>query len=74
MKSHQKGTRGGFLHLVLLAVVAIALLAYFKVDLRAFLDKPIFQKLLNIFVVGWGTYLKPFVVYLWTSVAGLFGK
>lgn len=67
-------TKKGFLQIVMLIIVAVALLAYFKIDLRTFLDKPIVHKFLNIFIVMWGMYIKPLFVYLFSSVAALFGK
>lgn len=70
--TNQQNSRGGFIRLVVLAVVIIALLAYFKVDVRALGDKPLAQKFFQIFIVAWGTYIKPLFVYLWSSVAGVF--
>lgn len=70
--NNRKSTNGGFVQLVLLAIVIIAILAYYKVDLRTILDKPIFHKLINIFVAAWGTYVKPLLMYLWTSISALF--
>lgn len=68
----QQNSRSGFIRLVVLAVVIIALLAYFKIDLRALGDKPIVQKFFQIFIVAWGTYIKPLFVYLWTSITAIF--
>ena len=65
-------TRGGFVQIIVLAVVIIAVLAYLNVDLRAFFDKPIVHNFVNIFVVGWGAYIKPFLLYLVSSITGLF--
>lgn len=70
----QKNVRNGFIRLILLAIVVIALLAYFKIDTRVILDNPIVQKLINVFVVAWGTYIKPMLMYFWTSVWGVFHR
>lgn len=61
----------GFIQIVILAIITIAALGYFNIDLRSVIDIPIVQKIWNIFVVGWTTYLQPFVMYLWTSFNGL---
>ncbi|OHA79939.1 MAG: hypothetical protein A2747_01825 [Candidatus Yonathbacteria bacterium RIFCSPHIGHO2_01_FULL_44_41] len=61
----------GFMQIVLLAIIIIAALGYFNIDLRTVIESPIIQKIWNIFVVGWKTYLQPFVMYLWTSFNGL---
>ncbi|OIP66000.1 hypothetical protein AUK15_00985 [Candidatus Nomurabacteria bacterium CG2_30_43_9] len=66
-----KKNSGGFMQIVLLAIVIIAALGYFNIDLRTVFENPIVQKIWNIFVVGWTTYLQPFVIYLWTSFNGL---
>lgn len=61
----------GFMQIVLLAIVVIAGLAYFNIDLRTIFENPIIQKIWNIFVVGWNTYLHPFIIYLWTNLSSL---
>lgn len=68
----QQNARGGFIRLVALAIVIIAILAYLKVDLRTLGDKPIIQKFFQIFIVAWGTYIKPLFMYLWLSITGVF--
>lgn len=66
----------GFARIVFLAIVIIAVLAYFNVDLRAVVnaifENPIVQKIWHIFVVAWSTYIKPLFIYLWASIMGLF--
>ncbi len=69
-----KSPRNGFIQIVLLAIVAIALLAYFKIDLRRLADISIVRQIINIFVVAWGTYIKPLFVYLGTSIWGVIHK
>lgn len=69
---HKLKTKGGFVQIIVLAVVIIIVLAYLKIDLRAIFDKPIIHNFINIFIVGWGTYLKPFLLYLVSSIVGLF--
>lgn len=64
----------GFMQIVILAVVIIAALAYFNIDLRTIIASPMFQKFWNIFVVVWATYVKPMLMYLYTSVSGIFAK
>lgn len=61
----------GFIQIVLLAVVVIAALGYFNIDLRTVFENPIVQKIWNIFVVAYVSYVKPLVVYLWASFNGL---
>ena len=62
----------GFMQIVLLAIVIIAALAYFNIDLRTIFENPIVQKIGSIFVVAWTEYIKPLIVYLYTSISGLF--
>lgn len=62
----------GFMQIVLLAIVIIAALAYFNIDLRTIFENPIVQKIGSIFVVAWTEYIKPLLVYLYTSIYGLF--
>lgn len=62
----------GFMKIVIIAVVAIATLAYFNIDLRVIFENPIIQKISHIFVVAWVSYLKPLLAYFYTSIFGLF--
>ncbi|MFZ2303394.1 MAG: hypothetical protein WAV98_01220 [Minisyncoccia bacterium] len=64
----------GFMQIVLLAIIAIAALGYFNIDLRSVFESPIIQKVWNIFVVAWATYMKPMITYLFTSISAVFGK
>ncbi len=61
----------GFMQIVLLAIVVISVLAYFNIDLRTIFENPSIQKIGNIFVVAWITYIKPLFMYLWASTSGL---
>lgn len=62
---------GGFMQIVLLAIVIIAALAYFNIDLRTIAQNPIIQNIWGILVIAWTTYIKPLLMYLWTSIPGL---
>lgn len=62
----------GFMEIVLLAIIIIAALAYFNIDLRTIFENPVVQKIGSIFVTAWVTYIKPLLVYLYTSISGLF--
>lgn len=62
----------GFIQIVLLTIIIIATLAYFNIDLRTIFENPIVAKIGNIFVVAWVTYIKPLLMYLYTSIYGLF--
>lgn len=59
------------MQVVLLAIITIAALSYFNIDLRTIFARPEVQKIWNILVIGWVTYLKPFIVYIWTSIGVL---
>jgi len=61
----------GFMQIVLLAIIIIATLAYFNIDLRTILNRPEIQKVWHIFVVAWDTFIKPLFTYLWTSIGDL---
>ena len=67
----QKDPKGGFIQIVLLAIVAIAVLAYFNIDLRRLADISIFHKIIDIFIIAWGAYIKPLFIYLGSSIWGL---
>jgi hypothetical protein len=45
-------SKRGFMQIVLLAIIIIAALAYFNIDLRSVFENPIVQKIWNIFVGG----------------------
>lgn len=62
----------GFVQIILLAIVIIAALAYFNIDLRTLFENPVVQKIWHILVVTWDTYLKPMLVYLYTAIYSLF--
>lgn len=61
----------GFMQIILLAIIIIASLAYFNIDIRTIFDRPEIQKIWNITVMVWSAYIKPLVVYLWTSIGTL---
>ncbi len=62
----------GYIETILLAIIIIATLSYFNIDLRGILDMPIIQNILGIFKGAWFTYLVPLWGYLVTSVTGLY--
>lgn len=62
----------GFMQIVLLAIVIIAALAYFNIDIRTIFESPIVQKIGSIFIIAWTEFIKPLLVYLYTSIYGLF--
>ncbi len=61
----------GFIEIILLAIIIIAALAYFNIDLRSILDTPIIQNIWSIFKCAWSNYLLPLALYIWTSVTAL---
>lgn len=61
----------GFMQIVLLAIIIIAGLAYFNIDLRTIFENPIVHKIVNILIVAWTAYIKPLLIYLWTSIGVL---
>ncbi|MBI5401022.1 MAG: hypothetical protein HZB12_02830 [Candidatus Yonathbacteria bacterium] len=61
----------GFMQVVLLAIIIIAGLAYFNIDLRTIFARPEVQKVWHIFIVAWTAYIKPLLVYLWTNIGVL---
>lgn len=67
--------KNGFIQLVLLAIVIIAALAYFNIDLRAIADNllktPVPVKIWAILKGAWVNYLAPLGIYLWGSIKGL---
>lgn len=65
-------SKSGFTKTIVLAVVVIATLTYFNVDLRAIFENPIIQKIWHILVVAWSNYMEPMFTYLWTSISSLF--
>ena len=62
----------GFMQIILLAIIIIAALAYFNVDVRSIIENPGVQKVLVILKGAWVNYLWPLFGYLWGSIAGLF--
>lgn len=69
-----KNQSKGFMQIVILAIVIIATLAYFNIDLRTIFNRPEVQKIGHIFVVAFDTYLKPMFMYLFTSISAILGK
>jgi hypothetical protein len=62
----------GFVQMILVAIVIIATLAYFNVDVRGILDNPGVKKVWDVLRGAWINYLMPLFTYLWTSVASIF--
>lgn len=59
----------GFIQIVILAIVIIAALAYFNIDLRTIFQTPLVQKIWNTFVTLWVSFIKPMIMYLWGMVS-----
>lgn len=59
------------MQIVLLAIIVVATLGYFNIDLRTIFERPEVQKIWDILVVAWSTYIKPLFLYLWTNVSEL---
>ena len=70
MKKNLKN--GGFMQIILLAIIIIAALAYFNVDVRSIIENPGVQKVLAILKGAWVNYLWPLFTHLWTILAGFF--
>ena len=63
----------GFTQIIVLAVVIIAVLAYFNIDLRKFVEEtPVLKQIWAILVAAWNGFLVPLGHFLWTSITGLF--
>lgn len=71
MGNRMRNRSRGFMQIVLLAIVIIAGLAYFNIDLRTIFENPIVHKIINILIVVWTVYIKPLLMYLWTSIGVL---
>ena len=62
------------MRIIILAIVIIAALAYFNIDLTTLFEAPIVKSIIGIFVTAWTTFIEPLLMYLYTSISGLFGK
>ena len=62
----------GFMQIILVAIIIIATLAYFNVDVKGILNNPGIKKVWMILQGAWENYLMPLFTYLWTSVANIF--
>ena len=72
IKQHEH--KGGFIEVIIIVLIAIALLTYFNIDVRSIGDT-IFEFLGKIWVIikgAWVQYLAPMGTYLWTNLTGLF--
>lgn len=58
----------GFMQIVFLAVVVIAGLAYFNIDIRTIFERPEIQKVWHILIIAWTAYIKPLFIYIWTNI------
>lgn len=63
----------GFMQIVFLAVVIIAALAYFKIDLHAVVQMPIVHQIITIMVGAWTNYIFPLLSYLKDSLVNMAG-
>lgn len=68
----KRSYKRGFTQIIILAIIAIVALAYFKVDVRGFFEDPNVQKVVVILKGAWTNYLMPLFWYLWTSIVNLF--
>lgn len=71
MENRMRNRSRGFMQIVLLAIIIIAGLAYFNIDLRTIFENPVVHKVVNILIVVWVSYVKPLLMYLWTSIGVL---
>lgn len=62
----------GFLEIITIIVIGVALLAYFNVDLHAIVNDPLMQKMLGVLKSAWFNYLLPLWAYLKGRILGLF--
>lgn len=62
----------GFMQIVVLAIVVIAVLAYFKIDLRSILGvifaNPEIQKIWHFLVAEFVKYIQPIIAYVISNV------
>lgn len=73
IKQH-KERAGGFIEIIVVVLIAVALLAYFNVDVRTIGDSfLLFLGKVWIIIKGaWIQYLAPLGTYLWINLTGLF--
>jgi len=63
----------GFIRLILIIIVVVFLLAYFKIDVVGFINNtPVVHQIWDILVGAWTNFILPLLVYLWTSILHLF--
>lgn len=64
-------TKGGFMQIVILAIIIIASLAYFNVDLQGLAQNDLFQKVMGIVSKAVTDYILPLVNFLKVSTIQL---
>ncbi len=62
----------GFIEIIILAIIVIATLAYFNIDVRGIVQNAGVQKVLAIFIGAWNNYLVPMWHFIWTGVTNIF--
>lgn len=62
----------GFMRIILIVLIAILILSYFKIDLRSAVESPAsqsnFSYIKNLAVTTWTNYLEKPAMYLWNYV------
>lgn len=64
----------GFIKIIFLAVIIIATLAYFNIDLRVLFENPVVQKITDILATLWIGFIKPSIMYIINYASEVFGK
>lgn len=63
----------GFTQIIVLAIVIIAVLAYFNVDLRKLVEEtPVLKQIWTILVGAWNGFLVPLWHFLIDGIKGIF--
>jgi hypothetical protein len=62
---------GGFMQIVILAIVIIATLAYFNVDLHALTQNPFVHKIISILNTIWDDYIFPILKFVGQYISNL---
>lgn len=68
----QNGKSSGFLKLILIFIIGIAVLAYFKVDVKGFIESPRVSYAISytgdVLVYIWDNFLKTPTLYFWNDI------
>ena len=67
-----KSTQKGIIKIIILIVVALLILSYFGISLRAVINSPVTQDNISYTTTGtvtfWNTYLKQPATYIWNQI------